>query len=455
MIFCLGLVSIEILGMDLVLLLGLLFKYRYSRIEFITFSFFVGLGVISYLQFIFYLVSVRSNAQLIAIVVSMGLGLFIYLYLKSAKEIVTSIDGKPLDWIERLVILGLFIQAFCIIIHILPMPVQAFDSVANFSLKAKIFYLNEGIPGNFFNLSEYSVWHLDYPLLLPFYMTWIYRFIGFNDVLITKIMPVVYIMFLGLFYALLTKFFSRKYSLIAVFFLGTIPQLTRYAAIVYADLVLGACITSAFIYFILYLRDKKSAFLVNSALLFGVSVWIKNEALVFLAVFFIILAAKIACSKERYILLRQAILACLIILLVVSPWLVFKCHKGLINSDINLKVLTAGKFLKNLRDSPILLFELQREVFNPKKWNILWIIVISVFIWKRKMFSDGILKYAVSFVFLALLFYSCALFLTTSSDLCFHVEKELTRFMIHFAGIFIFLTAYLFQKEVFSEEIND
>ena len=446
--FYLALISIEILGMALVLLFGLILKYKYSFLEFLAFSFFIGLGCISYVQFILYLIFVKISSQIIVTVVSLALVIFLYLFIKFGNKIVEKfLWFSGLDRIEKLIILGLLIQCLWIFFYVIPMPVQSYDSVANFSLKAKIFYLNAGIPKGFFHWSESTVTHPDYPLLVPFYMTWVYRFIGFNDIVITRIMPVLYLAFLCLFYALLIKLFPRKYSLIALFCLGTIPQLTRYATIMYADLALGAFVACAFVYLMLYFEERKSPFLFNSALLFGMSAWIKNEAIVFITVFFISLIANLALSKDKKKLLGNIILACVVIFLIAFPWLVFKFHTGTVNSDINLKVLTLSRFLKNLKDSPVLLLMLQGEVFNPKKWNLLWVIVITVLIWKRKQLLKGISAYAAFFIFLSAFFYLSALFFTTSQDLYYHSEKEISRFMLHFCGLFIFLVLYLLKDE--------
>ncbi len=447
--FSLALISIEVLGMLFVLLLGLILKYRYSWLEFVAFAFFIGLGCISYLQFTLYLFNFKINIQTIGLIVLPALTVLLYLYFKFGNKIIRKASGvRKLELSEKLVILGLLIQTCWILFSALPMPVQSYDSVANFSLKAKILYFNGGIPEGFFNWSEAAVAHPDYPLLLPFYMTWVYHCIGFNDIMISKIMPVLYLAFLGLLYALLVKFLPRKYSLTAVFFLGTIPQMTRYATIMYADLALAAFITGAFIYLMLYFQDKQRAYLVNSAVLFGISVWVKNEAIIFLVVFFISLIVNLALSKDKGKLLRYMILACAVIFLVASPWLIFKFYYiGTANSDINLKVLTLSRFLQNLKDSPVLLLELQREVFNPKKWNLLWVIVITVLAWKRKQLWKGIPAYVAFFIFLSVFLYSCALIFTTSFDLSYHAEKEMSRFMLHFCGLFIFLISYLLNDE--------
>lgn len=447
--FVLGLISIEILGMFLVLLFSLAVKYKYSWLEFIAFSFFIGLGCISYFQVSLYFFRFKINTQIIGLIVALALAISLYLYFKFSDRIILKASGSPkFDLVEKWILAGLLAQFLWIIFTALPVPVQSYDSVANFSLKAKVFYFNGGIPAGFFNWSETAVAHPDYPLLLPFYMAWVYHFIGFNDILISKIMPALYLAFLGLFYALMVKFFPRKYSLAAVFCLGTIPQLTRFAAIMYADLALGAFVACGFLYLMLYFQEKKDAFLFSSALLLGISIWIKNEALIFTAVFFISLVINFIFSDHKKPMFWPVIIAGILIFLITYPWLILKFSTGSTNIDINLKALSFSKFLKNLQDIPALLMELQREVFNPKKWNLLWIIVSAVLFWKRKLLAQGIPEYAFFFIYFATIFYFAALILTTSYDIQYHAEKELSRFMLHFCALFIFLAAYLLKDDI-------
>lgn len=437
MSFFLSLLCIEILGLLLITILGLLLKYRYSILEFLTLSYLSGLGLISIMQFLFYLLKISMSLFLILSVSGVALAMLLILYFKlNGKSMIRYNKAERLKIWEKFIILGLFIQFAWVIIHVLPVPVRSYDSVADFSLKAKIFFLDGGIPRGFFKFPESTVTHVDYPLLLPFYMAWVYRFIGFNDVVIARIMPFLYMVFIGLFYSLLRRFFDRKYALIAAFALATIPQISRFSMILYADMVLTAFVTCAFLYFMLYLLRGGPAPLVFASVLFGISGLVKNEGLVFLVGFFI-------CLILIRVKIKYFLFSLLTVSLIALPWFILKYSSGLVNSDINLKLLTFEKFISNLKSSHVLLFELQREVFNPKKWNLLWVISGLVVIIKARRFISARILYGAIFIFLTAVFYFAALLCTTAYDMTYFGEKVFARSLMHFCGMFVFLTACL------------
>lgn len=435
------LISLEILGMVFVLALGIILEYKYSLLEFLSFSFLNGLWLIALIQFLFFLLKIKISLAGILILVTCFLAALIILFSKfSDKVVVKDFKVEDIKLYEKLIILAIFVQFVWVILHVLPMPVRSFDSTACFSLKAKIFYLNQGVPLDFFRLNEAAVWHIDYPLLLPFYMSWVYYFIGFNDIAIIRIMPVLYMVFIIFFYALLRKFFNKRYSLACAFVLSAVPQLARFSMVMYADLVLAAFVTVAFLYFMLYLAEENRVYLVFASLLFGISIWVKNEGMVFLPAFLISLVL-----AERK--LRSALLAISIILLVALPWLAFKHYAGLVNTDINMAALSVNGVLKNLKGSLAILDGVQVEVFNPKKWNLLWVITgLVIFLNIKRLFTSKVV-YAACFILISITLYFLAYMLTTSYDMIFLSEKTLPRTMIHFCGMFIFLAAYLLYQD--------
>ena len=194
------------------------------------------------------------------------------LYIKRpGKEDINADRLRPvvLSLFEKVLLACIVIQVLWTFYLVIPMPVDAHDALANYALKAKMFYFSNGIPDGFFASSEAMVSHPDYPLLLPMVMTWIYQFTGYNDIMINLLMPVLYIFFLTFFYAQMIKVVSRPITLLGVFMLGTIPQLYDYATIIHADLFLTVFVTSAFINFALFLKKKGVIYLVLSSVFFG------------------------------------------------------------------------------------------------------------------------------------------------------------------------------------------
>jgi 4-amino-4-deoxy-L-arabinose transferase-like glycosyltransferase len=447
MSFIIAIFSIEVLGIFVALFIGRLLKYKFALIELFGISFFIGLGVTSCLQFLMFLLGVKLSSGFVATLTIIAAILLLPSITELKKYIIEFRKPASLILLEKIILAALFLQAAWVIFQALPLPIHSYDSLANFGFKAKIFYLNAGIPGGFFEWGEQVVSHPDYPPLLPLILTWVYYFIGFNEVLVTKILPVAYLIFLPVFYFLLRKFFTRVYALTGILVFATIPQVSRYAMITYADLLLGIFVSIAFMYFMVYLYDKEASALVFSALFFGLAAWVKNESVVFICTFFLLLLFYLVKLRDNRRLIKHLLLSFLIFFAVSSPWVIFKLFNGLLNSDISIGQLGQERFLFNLKDSWLIFYNLQMEFFNLKKWNLFWIIVLLVLIFKKKNIFKDLAFYASFFIILAALGYFGAYLATTSYSLDWYVERTMSRFMLHFCGLFIFLVLYLLKDE--------
>ncbi len=454
MSFILSLLSFMIIGASFVLLVVRRDRYNYSLPELAALSFFLGVGFASYQLFLYYLFGIAFSFLNLIIV---PVVLFILVFSRYASkpervnELLPDISGfQRWNRTEHLLAAGLLIQFLWAVFLVAPMPVSSHDAVANYALKAKIFYFTGGIPEGFFGFSETTVAHPDYPLLLPFLMTWIYNFIGFNDLAVNMVMPVIYLAFMVLVYSQMKKLFGRQYSLLSVFILATIPQLVDYATIIHADLILAAFVTCATLYFISYIRTGDRMRLVFCSLLFGFSLWIKNEAMVFTGAFIAVFAVFIAKSGAyvRKQKLGDMIVSFAIITAVSAPWFAVKISSAALNTDIVFSRLTPEYLWQNIKDIPILLNLFQQEVFGPKKWNIFWIMFFAGMIWKRKRLREDECFYMMIFLVLSAAGYFAGYMATTSYDLFYVVNTTISRFMLHFCGIALLILAFLMHDDV-------
>jgi hypothetical protein len=104
--------------------------------------------------------------------------------------------------------------------------------------------------------------------------------------------------------------------------------------------------------------------------------------------------------------------------------------------------------MANVKDIPILLDVLQQQVFGPKKWNILWVAFFAVLVWKRKDVWKGGAAYAALPLLLLFAAYFAGYMATTGANLYFYAHTTLSRFMIHFTGLAVLLTAALVYNDV-------
>ena len=451
-----SLLAIGIMGAFFVFTVMRKMRHRCALSEFLPVSFLAGSAIAAYQLFWYYLAGVKYTLWTVSMAPFVFAASAVY-FLAFRRNTVKGafLPLKPFQGmilLEKLLLAGMVLQTAWIVFLVLPLPVHSHDAVANYALKARIFYFNGGIPAGFFSWPEAAVAHPDYPLFLPLLMTWIYEFIGFNDLWINVIMPVIYAAFLLLFYGLIKNFFSRTYSMLVVFLLATLPQLADYATLIHADLVLAVFVTCAFIYFMLYVRTMDRAHLALSSVLFGFSLWVKNEAVVFVSAFVLALSVftlrQSGKSRGKAGSTAGILTALGLIAVIAAPWFAVKAAAGAVNSDINLAELTAARIWRNVKDIPILLDLFQQQVFGPKKWNIFWILVAGCAVWKRKYLWKGEIFYATLFLLVSSIGYFAGYMCTTGNNLFFYVNTTISRFMLHFSGISMFFLASLVYEDV-------
>ena len=450
--FIIAVLFIEIIGIFLVTTALKREEYTCSGSEVVSLSFFVGMFFISLQTLVFYLYDIPLSFKNVVALPAVMLLLIIARYVsrpERLKETLISRENNAWTGFEKCLMAGMIFQFLWIIFLTLPVPIHSHDAVANYALKAKMLYFSGMVPEGFFRFGEATVSHPDYPPLLPFIMNWIYTFTGFNDVTVRMIMPVIYLMSSVLFYSLLRRIFDRKYSLLTVFILATIPQFYDYATIIHTDLVLTAFVTCALTYFVLYIRTGIKIQAILSAFLFGAALWVKNEAVVFAGAFVLLFAVLILRSDaaNRRKTSRDMVSALVTLTVIALPWFFVRFFHAVLNSDINPMNVTGGRILQNIKDIPVLLDLFQQEVFGPKKWNIFWIIMASCMIWKRKVLWKNENFYIMAFLLITAAGYFAGFMLTTGNNLFFYVNTTISRFMLHFTGITLLLAAFLCRDE--------
>ena len=451
--FFLSVLSIEVIGVFFALLVFRKGRRGYSIIEAASLSFLLGLGAVTLQLFFYDLAGIEFTlVDIAAVPVVLAIMVFARYAAKPERfnEFFTGAKGLA-GWsvTERLLAAGIIVQIVWVVLLVAPIPVNSHDAVANYALKAKMFHFAGAVPAGFFGWPEITVAHPDYPLFLPFVMTWIYAFTGFNDFQVNLILPCIYVAFLGLLYGQLRKLFARAYALLAVFLLATVPQVADYAMIIHTDLLLTAFVGCALAYFVLYVRNARRPEIVLSSVLFGLALWIKNEAAVFAVAFLTVLAVfavrRAPRSGKRVYL--DLLLAFMLISVIAAPWFWLKAGSAASNSDIDFASITPARVWQNVKDIPVLLNLFQQEVFGPKKWNIFWVMFFAGLVWKRKDLRHGAAGCIALFILLSAGGYFIGYMATTGNNLYFYVNTTISRFMLHFSGAAVLLMAFLFRKE--------
>ena len=353
------------------------------------------------------------------------------------------IDEGRLSLLEKFFITAILFEILYAFFRAFIMPIESYDAVAIYGIKAKIFYLAGGIPRDFFSRFGDFIPHAEYPLLIPLSEYSIYTFLSsFNDIASKAIFPLYYVSTLGVFYCILRRNIGRKISLLFVFLLATIPQFKEYATNGYADLPAAFYYSASFFYLFLWIKEKRNAHLWLSFALSALCVWAKTEGLILFGANIIIAALYFVSSGKD----RRKSCAIYIVgsVLSIAAYLIARKNLGLeISNDFVSSKLDIFQAVKRI---PEILYQYQIQFFGPKKWNIAWIIFILAFIMNIKKAFSGELKVITFSILIVFVSYS-AVYMLTPLDLSWHLATTVGRLFLHFLPVVLFWLAILFKEK--------
>ncbi|HJY98732.1 MAG TPA: hypothetical protein VJ227_03390 [Patescibacteria group bacterium] len=194
---------------------------------------------------------------------------------------------------------------FSVLVNNLYWPIWMWDAIALYDFRAKSIVSLGRVVGSF------GVSNGTYPLLTSISHGLVYLFGGTNP------QYLYFLFFLSLsliFYHFLRKFLARKYSLITLLFLITIPLLIQQSQVTLTDLPQSAYLVPGFLYMILGLASGKKSYIALSSIFFSLSSWVRNEP--FWAVGFFVLL--ILSFKRKWFILDGLYL--FVIYLVHGVW---------------------------------------------------------------------------------------------------------------------------------------
>ncbi|MBI4974677.1 MAG: glycosyltransferase family 39 protein [Candidatus Omnitrophica bacterium] len=411
-------------------------------------SYLFGIAAVSLEMFILGIFKVRFAASIVLIV---WLPVFILNFIlyrgRRISQPFKKASSQRFSIFEKSVFSFLSFEVIYTFFRALMKPVESYDSVAIWSLKAKVLYLAKTVPNDFFHMIDMAFHgiHPDYPLLVPFSEVWFYTFInGFNDYLVKMIFPLNLLAFLLVFYGVLKKATAnRPAALLAVFFLASIKQFNDYATDGTADLQMAIYATLTFVFLYMWVKTKDMPYFTACVISCIFSLWTKNEgSLVFMitiALLTILIVTKRRAGEARTDEFRFFMYALLILSVSFAAWSIFKAHLGLENDVINIntfKKLDLAAIYKRI--IPIA-YEYQRHIFGFKKWNLIWIASLYCFAVRYRSLSFK--RYGfIAIPALILLSAYTVIYLITPHDIKWHLSTSASRLLIHILPLFVFFT---------------
>ncbi|MFA6609963.1 MAG: glycosyltransferase family 39 protein [Candidatus Omnitrophota bacterium] len=409
----------------------------------------LGIGAISLQMLLFYFLNVRYTILTITVP-------WIALFILNMRSNGTGVrdrlkDGENRPVIEKLLVLGISLEVAYAFFRALIKPIESYDAVAIYAIKAKIFYLAQSIPSDYFTRISALYPHPDYPLCIPLAETFIYTFLGsFNDQLVKMIFPLFFVGILGMLYFAVRRFASRAYALLFTFLLASIPQFNSYAANAYQDLPLAYYYFVSAIFLFRWMEDRsRSQYLVVSAVMAGLAGWTKNEGMMYCVVntAVIFAFALLDTGGRSWKTVRSLAVYLSIIFVIMLPWTWIKKTSGIVNGEIELANLNPSNMLKQIYKIVPIFYEFQKQFFGPKKWNILFPAAAFIMILNYKKLFQGTGKYIFISLALSVAGY-CVFYMISLVEINYFLSKTWSRFLIHFLPVLVYYLATLLKEDV-------
>ncbi len=425
-----------------------------GRLEGIAISFGLGIGCVTLEMLFFYILNMRFDIAVIALpwIILIAINAILF-FRKENKFELFAPEANKFSLLDALLSLGIGFEVLYAFFRALIKPIEAYDAVAIYAIKSKIFFLARGIPQDFFTGLVNNFPHPDYPLNIPLAETFSYLFMGnLNDQLVKIIFPLYFICTLIILYFAVRRFASRTYALIFTLILATIPQFNAYAANAYLDLPFAFYAFTSALFLFWWFENRKSArFLIMSAVMAGLAGWTKNEGLMYCAAYIMLAAIYFIFNLRSFSRkdIASLFLYIVIIAAILAPWLYVKSASHLVNTDVekvDSKVLSIWKEAYKLK--PIF-YEFQKQLFGPKKWNILWIVLIFSILLNLKSAFSGVRKYIAVFLALVVGGY-IFIYMAAPIDVTFFVKKTWSRFLLHFLPIVVYWLSLMLKDLYFA-----
>jgi len=362
-----------------------------------------------------------------------------------------------IDPVNAFLSLGIFFVVFYSFFTGLVKPIASFDSVASFAIKAKIFFLGAGIPRGFFENLAQNFPHPRFPLMIPLQETFCFISMGsFNDILVKMIFPAHFLAFAALFYFGLKELTGKRCALIFTFLLCSINEVSRFSAVGYTDIHFSLYLFVGFIYWYRFATTASGGALFSlfiPAVFSAFAIFTKDTGFI---VPFLFLLLFVLYSKERKegkgAILAYVRYLALLIFLILS-WLFVRLAPESTHRLMTLNALNPAYLVSAFMDRILpVLYEFQVNVFNPKRWNLLWPIFIVLFILNYKWSLRTRLKYIT--VFITSIFLLYLFFYITVEPSAFGYGKVyaqslrsgMNRHLIHVTPFAVLWLALIFKK---------
>jgi hypothetical protein len=384
-----------------------------------------------------YFVWLATNISATYFYIIAAICLIAVIYFRAAeyKEVLKRLSFAP-SWTSIIFLIGLVIIMPKLSAHISNWG--RWDAVAIWNLHAK-FLFHTSLWTSYLR-ADMEWTHPDYPLFLPASIAFFWKTQGSIDSLIPFLLSLFFTLSIPivLFSALPKHTFSQKIIAVStpLLLLSNDTYLKWFLAQM-ADAPLSLAYLLAFVYLRIFEVSRNNGALFIAATLVSASVWIKNEGVVFLISFLLIVFIYQSRSDWRYLVRMTVVVT--VTLFIPMYFKVFFAPTNDLVSAFNFQDLTM-KFMDFSRYKLII-----KHSFGALKSSDLYLLLLipSVFVLTNWKVRELLFSLSFKALLLCSVFYFF-IYLFTPKELNWHLETSSVRLLLHIIPSFCFILFSIF-----------
>jgi hypothetical protein len=301
------------------------------------------------------------------------------------------------------IVLTVFIAGICGVVSAVSLvePLVEWDVISIWALKAKVLLREPaGTTSYFYDVTKaYS--HLDYPLLWPFALAWVWSWAGDADLQIVKASaPALLWASTGLCYGLLRRRGDRFNALLFTAMLIGLPMLLSQTSRIMADPVLSFFVMAAFVCCFLWIESGHPDDLRLTGFFTAGMLFTKNEGMGLFLILIIMAFCGLLAQKKFGQMLSAAIWLLVVPLAMTAAWFAFRWGIPKVHEDYGARINPLC-FLNNISRIPKMAFYSSQYWANAGDWLIFWplfllAVIVSPRHWIRQPAKFLIMAAALS-----------------------------------------------------------
>lgn len=319
-------------------------------------------------------------------------------------------------------------------------PLADWDVLAIWAYKGKLLLAEPISETRYFQDPSRAYSHLDYPLLWPLAMSWMWTLGRAGDLFDPKLLaPAVFAAYLAVFHGFLSRRHDRLAALLFTALLAGLPFLGTQTARLLADVPLSLFFAGAALSALAWLEEGEDSDLRLSGLMCVGLLFTKNEGMALYAILLGVFALALLCHRGRKPIGQAVVWLIAVPLLSTASWFVLRIGIPQLHEDYASR-LRLDILAENASRIPVVLEGLLRCTLEVEDWLLFWPALVLYLLVTSRHWMRRELVWLFALAELPILVYVLVLVISPWSPDSL-LNGTLSRLLLHSLPLQVFLIA--------------